>query len=173
MTSYPDSHGLCPRPFSSPLPRALLLVSSAKAVKNSGSGGSVAGTDNFPFCHVLPTSLGGGTQFNVVPRTCDACAGWLVVRSDLPSHLLIHVVVGMFYALNLSKSLKVSVRKPFTTTTICNQPTTCKANNESAHSFLKSKCFIENGVTSEKVVTRPALKNLSLVGLRQGGGFPL
>ena len=107
-----------------------------------------------------------------MPRTCDACAGWLVVRSDLSSHLLIHVVVGMFYALNLSKSLKVSVRKPFTTTTICNQPNTCKAYSESAHSFLRSKCFIENGVTFEKVVTRPALRNLGLVGLRQGGGVP-
>ena len=108
-----------------------------------------------------------------MPRTCDACVGWLVVRSDLYSHFLIHVVVGMFYALNLSKSLEVSVRKPFTTTTTCNQPTTCKAYSESAHSFLKTKCFIENGAKYERVVTRPALRYSGLVGLRQGGGFPL
>ena len=112
-------------------------------------------------------------QFNVVPRTCDACVGWLVVRSDLYSHFLIHVVVGMFYALNLSKSLEVSVRKPFTTTTTCNQPTTCIAYSKRAHSFLKTKCFIENGAKTERAVIRPALRNSGPVGLRQGGGFPL
>ena len=107
-----------------------------------------------------------------MPRTCDACASWLVVRSDLPSHLLIHVVVGMFYALNLSKSLKVSVRKPFTTTTTCNQPTTCKAYSESAHSFLRSKCFVENGVTFEKSGHKTCPQKLRPCWPQTGRGVP-